>query len=322
MEKLADLITVSEVGKFLEHTHAMVALVEGDGTLVSWNPAFESYKAKSPNATSLRDCFSQKEKTRIDDKLDLIQEDRFIIEFGVDGEAKTTFCDCMFVPLVGGRSLFIAENFTTDTSLQEIIQRLNRRVKMFQVESEHAKKIARNKQTEVDGIMVQANELSNMDVLTFLPNRRMIVRSLQDEVLRAERYNTPFSISVADVDFFKRVNDAYGHIIGDEVLKHVASQLRDHIRHPDLVGRYGGEEFLILLPNTASTEAAEQAARLCRYMRESKLRINDHVLGVTISIGVAQYQPGADTWDTLLNRADSAMYEAKNNGRDCWAAAK
>jgi diguanylate cyclase (GGDEF)-like protein len=127
---------------------------------------------------------------------------------------------------------------------------------------------------------------------------------------------------VADVDFFKRVNDDYGHMIGDELLKHVASQLRDHIRHPDLVGRYGGEEFLILLPNTTSEEAAEQAARLCKYVRESKLHFNEHVLGVTISIGVAQYQPGMDTWDTLLNRADNAMYEAKNGGRDRWCVAK
>jgi len=194
MNKLADLINANDVGELLECIHVMVALVERDGTLVSWNPAFESYKAKSPLAKNLQDCFSQKEKPRIDDKLDLVQQDRFIIEFGVDNETKTTFCDCMFVPLADGRSLFVAENFTTDTSLQEIIQRLNRRVKMFQVESEQAKKIARNKQTEVDGIVVQANELSNVDVLTFLPNRRMIVRSLQDEVLQAPR------VEFCDVD--------------------------------------------------------------------------------------------------------------------------
>jgi diguanylate cyclase (GGDEF)-like protein len=193
---------------------------------------------------------------------------------------------------------------------------MDRRMKMFQVESESAKKIARNKQIEVEAIVTQSNELAQVDALTFLPNRRMIVRELQDEVLRAERYNTPFSISVADVDFFKQVNDTHGHIAGDEVLRQVAYQLRDHIRHPDLAGRYGGEEFLILLPNTAAAEAAEQAARLCKYVRETDVHVNNTILNVTISIGVAQFRHGKDTWDSLLNRADNAMYEAKNSGRD------
>jgi diguanylate cyclase (GGDEF)-like protein len=238
------------------------------------------------------------------------------------GEGKSIFYDCVILPLADDRSLFIGEHISSDASMQEIIQRLNRRIKMFQVESEHAKKIARNKQTEVDGIMVQAHELTNTDVLTFLPNRRMIVKTLQDEVARAERYSAPLSISVVDVDFFKRVNDTHGHMVGDDVLRHVALLLREPIRHPDVVGRYGGEEFLILLPNTASDEAAEQASRLCRHVRESQVNVNQHYLSLTVSIGVAQYVPGADTWDSLLNRADNAMYEAKNNGRDRWHVAK
>ncbi len=98
--------------------------------------------------------------------------------------------------------------------------------------------------------------------------------------------------------------------------------MRDHIRHPDLVGRYGGEEFLILLPSTESTEAAEQAARLCKCVREADVNVNGHILNVTISIGVAQFRNGEDTWDTLLNRADNAMYEAKNGGRDCMFVAE
>jgi diguanylate cyclase (GGDEF)-like protein len=144
----------------------------------------------------------------------------------------------------------------------------------------------------------------------------MIIRTLQDEVLRVARYPAPFSISVVDVDFFKKVNDSYGHLVGDEVLRHVAYQLRDNVRHPDMVGRYGGEEFLILLPNTDSKEGAEQAARLCKCVREAQFPVGGQNLKVTVSIGVAQFQPGVDTWDSLLNRADTAMYEAKKKGRD------
>jgi diguanylate cyclase (GGDEF)-like protein len=322
MKKLADLISMDDVGEMLEHIHAMIVLVERDGTLVSWNRAFASYKTKCPLADNLQDCFAEKEKAQIHKWLDVNQQDRFVVELGADSDEKTIFCDCVLLPLADGRALFVADRFDTDSSLQEIIQHLNRRQKMFQVESESAKKIARNKQTEVEAILTQAKELSNVDALTFLPNRRMIVRELQDEVLRAGRYNTPFSISVADVDFFKRVNDTYGHIAGDEVLRNVAYQLRDHIRHPDLAGRYGGEEFLILLPNTASVAAAEQAARLCKYVRETNVHVNNNILNVTISIGVAQFRHGLDTWDTLLNRADNAMYEAKGNGRDRWVVAE
>lgn len=316
MKKLAELISLDDVGELLEHIHAMIILVEHDGTLVSWNYAFELYKAACPHAGNLQDCFAEKEKAQISDRLTNVQWNQFVVEVDAESDEKTIFFDCMLIPLADGRVLFIAEHFDTDSSLQKIIQRLNRRMKMFQVESESAKKIARNKQIEVEGIVTQANELAQVDALTFLPNRRMIVRELQNEVLRAERYNTPFSISVVDVDFFKKVNDNYGHLVGDEVLRHVGYQLRDHIRHPDLAGRYGGEEFLILLPNTASAEAAEQAARLCKYVRETRVQVNSHILSVTISIGVAQFRNGEDTWDTLLNRADNAMYEAKNGGRN------
>ena len=147
-----------------------------------------------------------------------------------------------------------------------------------------------------------------MDPLTFLPNRRMILRELQDEVLRAERYHTQFSISLVDVDHFKKVNDSYGHLTGDEVLKQVGTKLKDQIRHPDLAGRYGGEEFLILLPNSDSKAAAEQAARLCRQLRDMVVQAHNHALQVTISIGIAEYEFGVDTWESLLNRDYAVVF--------------
>jgi diguanylate cyclase (GGDEF)-like protein len=319
MKQLAELLTANDMGEILGQMRAMVALVERDGALVACNPAFDAHREKYSQATNLRDCFPEKEKTKLDDKLKLNQRERFTAELGLDDDKKAIFSDCSLMPLEDGRIVFIAERLDTDASLHEIVQHLSRQVKMFQMESESAKKIARNKQTEVEAILAQANELSNVDALTFLPNRRMIIRTLQDEVLRVARYAAPFSISVVDVDFFKRVNDSFGHLVGDEVLRHVAYQLRDHIRHPDIVGRYGGEEFLILLPNTDLAEATEQAARLCKSVREAQVPLNGHDLKITVSIGVAQYQPGVDSWDTLLNRADSAMYDAKKNGRDRWA---
>lgn len=321
MKSLAELISTEEIGIIFKNIHAMVALVESNGTLVSWNSAFETCQNTFSPAVKLEELFSLKDKPQILARLNKKILDHSILEFPLNGEEGVSFCDCQFIPVAGGRTLFIAERIELEFALQDMIERLNRRVKLFQIESEFTKKIARNKQIEMEAVMVQASEVAQVDPLTFLLNRRMIIRGLQDEVLRAERYQTKLSISVADVDHFKTVNDTYGHTVGDEVLRQVAYHLRDGIRHPDMAGRYGGEEFLILLPNSDEKAASEQADRLCKQVRETVVNVNSYNIKITISIGVAQFIHGVDTWDSLLNRADNAMYEAKRHGRDGWAIA-
>ncbi|MBI3153088.1 MAG: GGDEF domain-containing protein [Chloroflexi bacterium] len=322
MKKLAEIITTEDVETIFETIHAMVALVESDGRLVSWNSAFECCKKIFPSAGNLHDLFAQKDRSILHAKLTNGMPGHWAVEFPLDGTGPAKYCDCVFIPIHNGSILFIAERMESDIALQEMVERLNRQVKLFQIESEFTKKIARNKQIEMEAVMVQASEVAHVDPLTFLINRRSIVKELQDEVLRAERYHSMLSISIVDVDNFKAVNDTHGHPIGDEVLRQVAYQLRESIRHPDIVGRYGGEEFLIILPNSDSKAAAEQATRLCRQIRETIVHVKEHEVNVTLSIGVAQFRAGMDTWDTLLSRADNAMYEAKVNGRDGWAAAK
>lgn len=324
MKQLADLISTNDAGEMFEHIHAMIALVERDGTLISWNRTFGSCKKLFPTANdNLEDFFSPNDKGQVASRLSSNIKEHWVVKLPVPVNEKEfdLYYDCLLIPMSDKRVLFIAEEVNSDSTFQEVVEHLNKQVKLFQIESEVTKKIARNKQIEMEGVMAQAQEVAQIDALTFLLNRRMIVRELQDEVLRAERYKSMLSISVVDVDHFKDVNDTYGHPVGDEVLREVARQLRDHVRHPDIVGRYGGEEFLILLPSSDLNAAAGQAMRLCKYVRENKVHVNDHVLSVTISIGVAQFQHGVDTWDTLLNRADNAMYEAKNNGRDRLAVA-
>ena len=320
MKKLEQLISPNNLVGLFDNIHAMIALVQGDGVLISWNHAFEEIKNSSASINKLENIFSEKDRSLVISKLAFASHDNWIAEVFLN-EATLVVCDCTLIPMANGNSLFIAETVDSDPAVQQTIERLNRQVKMFKIESESAKKIARNKQIEMESVMIQAREVAQIDALTFLFNRRMIVRELQDEVLRAERYNNTLSISIIDVDKFKLVNDTYGHPVGDEVLKQVACQLRDHIRHPDTVGRYGGEEFLILLPNSDAKAATEQAVRLGKEIREMVVTIKEHELKVTVSIGIAQFKAGVDTWDTLLNRADNAMYEAKNNGRDCWFVA-
>ena len=318
MKKLEQLISPNYFGELFENIHAMIVLVESDGVLISWNRAFAEYKKTLPSINKLRDAFSRKDRRHVTAKLSSGSEEHWAAELVSNKEDPPMFCDCALFPMENGNLLFIAEKTESNSDLQKMVERLSRRVKMFRRESEAAKKIARNKQIEMESVMVQASEVAQIDPLTFLFNRRMIVKELQSEVIRAERYNSLLSISVMDIDHFKRVNDTYGHLVGDEVLRQVAYQLRDHIRQPDITGRYGGEEFLIILPSSDSIAAAEQASRLCRQISEARASIQDHVVSVTVSIGIAQFRSGVDTWDTLLNRADNAMYEAKRNGRNRW----
>lgn len=192
----------------------------------------------------------------------------------------------------------------------------------MEAELQKTKRALEIKEIEVKAVLAQAHEIANTDVLTFLPNRRKIIVDLQEEVIRSNRYSTPLSLSVLDIDHFKNINDTYGHTTGDEALRSVSARLREQIRHPDTIGRYGGEEFLIVLPNSEIKAAGEQAERLCQTIRKLRVEANDHSFKVTISIGVAQYRIGEENWEQFLHRADEALYQAKDDGRDRWVIAK
>jgi diguanylate cyclase (GGDEF)-like protein len=305
----------------LEHIQAMIAVVKNDGALVSWNHAFDACKPGISQTTKLHEFITEIDRDEIEKRLASPDRQRWFMDFASGADEPPVHCDCTLIPLDAEKTLFIADRIKADSTLAEIVQRLNNQVRLFQVERDLANKLAKRKHAEVQAVLAQSHEISEIDHLTFLPNRRILVRELQDEALRAEKYHTQFSISIADVDHFKIVNDTYGHLAGDEVLRQIALTIREHIRHPDLAGRYGGEEFLILLPNSDASAAAEQAARLCRQIRETPLRIHEQEVRLTISIGIAQYENGVDTWESLLSRADTALYEAKNSGRDRWVVA-
>jgi diguanylate cyclase (GGDEF)-like protein len=150
------------------------------------------------------------------------------------------------------------------------------------------------------------------DSLTGLYNRRKINELLQREIERSDRYKKDFSVIMMDIDNFKQVNDRHGHLAGDELLKMFAQILLDTIRHTDEVGRWGGEEFVVLCPETNMNGASSLANKI-RQRLDSSL-FNDYG-NQTASFGVACYQQG-DTLDSIIGHADEALYIAKNTGRN------
>ena len=158
-------------------------------------------------------------------------------------------------------------------------------------------------------------ELAELDELTGTFNRRCIMRTLGDEIARAHRSKAPCSIALIDLDWFKRVNDAYGHPIGDEVLRTFAITVFANIRNIDKFGRYGGEEFLLVLPDTPNDDAARILERLRAIIAELDWSAFSPGMQVTISAGIALLRP-EESPDTFLARADNALYAAKARGRN------
>jgi diguanylate cyclase len=155
-------------------------------------------------------------------------------------------------------------------------------------------------------------QIAFLDALTGLPNRRRMYDVTQQQLELAQRYTTPFCIALLDIDHFKRINDTLGHIKGDEVLVQVAALLRAELRATDQLGRWGGEEFLLVLPQINLPEAL---AALERSRRTVESHVSVAGQSVTLSCGVTPYLPG-DTATSIFQRADEALYEAKKRGRN------
>lgn len=159
--------------------------------------------------------------------------------------------------------------------------------------------------------------LATTDQLTGILSRQAIVERLADELDRAARYGRSVSVVLIDLDHFKRINDTHGHAVGDAVLRSAAASLAASVRSVDAVGRYGGEEFLLILPETGAEDAAAIAEKLRRTIASSAVDAGaDAQVGVTMSAGVASGSGGRRTIDTLIRDADQALYAAKSFGRD------
>lgn len=161
-------------------------------------------------------------------------------------------------------------------------------------------------------------EMAVTDQLTGLHNRRYMSRHLENLLLQSKQTGKPLAFAIMDIDFFKTVNDTYGHDIGDEVLREFASRITANVRGIDLACRFGGEEFVVVMPDTDLTFAYAVAERLRKQVESTPITISRSpgTLNITVSIGIAALGGADDTADALLHRADQALYQAKRTGRN------
>jgi len=161
-----------------------------------------------------------------------------------------------------------------------------------------------------------SQQLSIYDPLTECYNRRYFMNRFFDEFERAKKFNHHISFLMVDIDHFKRINDTYGHLVGDAVLKAIAGLIQENIREIDFLARYGGEEFAVILPETDKAGAIMVADRICGKVSQERLKAFDEMVTTAISVGVASFPQNTLYADVLMETADKALYKAKVSGRN------
>ncbi|QZY55386.1 GGDEF domain-containing protein [Crassaminicella profunda] len=162
------------------------------------------------------------------------------------------------------------------------------------------------------------NEIATKDYLTNMYNHKSFYKYLKDVIKISESKNTPFCLTIMDIDNFKKVNDTYGHLAGDTILKEISSMIHDHIRKTDIAARYGGEEFAIIFPNSSIQEAEKICERIRKTIEDHIFLINREEVKITISggIGCASIAPSSSNQHNFVELVDNLLYEAKHLGKN------
>jgi two-component system cell cycle response regulator len=189
--------------------------------------------------------------------------------------------------------------------------------KKFLEELMQLKSDLQKRNDELQVLNSRLETLAFSDPLTGLPNRRFALQELTSHWSSAVRNDRPLACIMVDLDHFKSYNDRFGHDAGDEVLRHAAHILKESTRASDYACRFGGEEFLVICPDTTALIGAELARRLLSRLSSSSLTLGDQPVNVTASFGVAQREAGMKSWNEMIIAADRALYEAKAAGRNC-----
>lgn len=199
-----------------------------------------------------------------------------------------------------------------DGVLDEIQQNIEQIIRTFDIPEENKLEVIK----QINFMYSRTKYLSQTDELTGLSNRRCFDSTYEKEFLRAQRYKNKLTLVMFDIDFFKQVNDTYGHQCGDYVLKQVSNAALQTFRKTDTVFRYGGEEFVVILTETDIEQAVIPLERFRKTVATLDLSYQGEPVNVTVSIGACQLTEEIKTKEELIEKADHALYEAKNSGRN------
>jgi diguanylate cyclase (GGDEF)-like protein len=184
------------------------------------------------------------------------------------------------------------------------------------LELKHSREQLKKLLQEQRELIQELERLATTDPLTGVLNRRHLFTLAEQELKRAQRYDNIFSVLILDIDHFKQINDTYGHTVGDRVLEVMAQTVLNSLRKVDYFGRFGGEEFVAFLPETDIDAAIMVAERVREKVKAIAISVQEQLVSMTVSIGVASYQSGDETVDSIIQRADKALYQAKHQGRN------
>ena len=217
--------------------------------------------------------------------------------------------------LVAGLDAGADDYMVKPIDMEELRARLQVGIRVANLQGRLAERVV-----ELQGARDHLARLVSTDALTNLYSRRWWFELAATEFSRGRRYDRAFSVMVIDLDFFKQVNDNFGHDAGDKLLRAFADMLQVECRQSDILGRLGSEEFAILVPETTVGAAQKLASRISEACRNVKVTVPTGDVTCSCSIGISQIQVGDDDIDDVLRRADAALYDAKRSGRDCWKA--
>lgn len=253
----------------------------------------------------------------------LVLTAKFCTESEIEGFFKLGASDYVTKPFLKAELVARVKHHASLKVMREDLLKSNRRLKEAIHNEEYLNKRIMNKTIKLQRYAKRINRLNKKlkfwathDRLTGIYNRRAFFDFLKNDFLRQKRNNQPITLLMIDIDHFKSFNDTFGHLAGDYVLKNMVRLVKKRIRQVDLIGRFGGEEFLILLADTALDDGKRVAEKLVGYISEQRFNYGGKELQVTISIGAAEHRDD-ESRDSLLHRADTALYRAKKDGRNC-----
>ena len=244
---------------------------------------------------------SEKVNTNVQKEVDSIESS---VSEAIDLQLLKTAVQSRIVIIRDHMDKFIESEHQRHDESSQIIASLSDRIKNMEVETEQLKEQVKKKQEE-----------ASRDALTGVANRLAYNERIEAELARHKRYQSPLTLLIWDVDKFKSVNDTYGHAAGDKVLKVIAKLLSTNIRETDFIARFGGEEFVVLMPETQITEAKEVAEKLRQIIEKSEFHFREKRVVITASCGLAEIKHN-ESEEQLFQRADDALYKAKETGRN------